>query len=678
MPASTGVTISNVAATSITANGAVITWTTDKPANSVLEYGPTTSYGATIGTTSAQTTSHRVTITGLTPGTTYNYRAVSSVFDYTARSSNYSLRTSGGASTTVSPSRTPTPSPLSITTSSLPGGTVNTSYSQSVTATGGTQPYSFSILSGGPLPPDLSLGLGVASRTISGTLTTAGTYNFTIKVEDSSSPKKSATKQLSIVVGTQAASIIISNVRTGIIDSVSATIGWSTDKPSTSQVESGRTTSYDAITAVNSAMVLNHSMALTNLTPNTTYNYRVISTIPGFTAKSSNYTFTTTGSSTIITTSSLPSGTLNQNYSQQLTATGGATPYSWSKISGTLPSGLSLNSANGSITGIPTTAGTSTFTVKVTDNSTPPKSAEKQLSIVVAGTGTSALSITTSSLAGAKANETYSQTLTAAGGKTPYFWSLSQGILPPGLQLSPAGQISGKPTSPGVLTFTIKVEDSSVPKLTITKQLSISVTGILGAQTCPGKLYTGTNLCQARQMNCSASTCSQYVPAINQYAGGAASANLLKAIMIKESACRVGVQSNSNPPSCGLMQLKPSTANIYRNRCGIESAVNITCDWLKSPANASASICIAAEYVRALAQTSCGSSTRNLAAGYNGGSGACNQSQDCNGQTSCDGSPVKRWECLYDNPEHTVCNEGYDETRDYATKVLYCYNNPGF
>src|SRR3989344_3079336 len=196
VPASTGVTISNVAATSITANGAVITWTTDKPANSVLEYGPTTSYGATIGTTSAQTTSHRVTITGLTPGTTYNYRAVSSVFDYTARSSNYSLRTSGGASTTVSPSRTPTPSPLSITTSSLPGGTVNTSYSQSVTATGGTQPYSFSILSGGPLPPDLSLGLGVASRTISGTLTTAGTYTFTIKVEDSSSPKKSATKQL--------------------------------------------------------------------------------------------------------------------------------------------------------------------------------------------------------------------------------------------------------------------------------------------------------------------------------------------------------------------------------------------------------------------------------------------------------------------------------------------------
>ncbi|HEY4520406.1 MAG TPA: fibronectin type III domain-containing protein, partial [Candidatus Paceibacterota bacterium] len=397
-------------------------------------------------------------------------------------------------------------------------------------------------------------------------------------------------KQLSLKIVPASAGVTISNVAATSIISSGAVIAWTTDKAANSQVEYGPTASYGSSAGISSAQTTSHRVTITGLNPGTTYNYRAVSSISGYTARSSNYSF---------------------------------------------------------------------------------KTLDVQPQV-------SPLAVTTNSLSGGISNQTYSQTLTAAGGKTPYFWSLSQGILPPGLQLSPAGQISGKPTSPGVLTFTIKVEDSSVPKLTITKQLSISVTGILGAQTCPGKLYTGTNLCQARQMNCSASTCSQYVPAINQYAGGAASANLLKAIMIKESACRVGVQSNSNPPSCGLMQLKPSTANIYRNRCGIESAVNITCDWLKSPANASASICIAAEYVRALAQTSCGSSTRNLAAGYNGGSGACNQSQDCNGQTSCDGSPVKRWECLYDNPEHTVCNEGYDETRDYATKVLYCYNNPGF
>jgi hypothetical protein len=186
-----------------------------------------------------------------------------------------------------------------------------------------------------------------------------------------------------------------------------------------------------------------------------------------------------------------------------------------------------------------------------------------------------------------------------------------------------------------------------------------------------------TNLCQPRQMTCNASACRQYVSAINQYAsrtGLPNGANFLKAIMMKESACRIEAQSSSVPPSCGLMQLQASTANIYKSRCGITA--DITCDWLKNSANADASICIAAEYIRALTQTSCGNTPRGVAAGYNGGSGACNNSIDCAGETSCSGEPVKRWECWYDNRQHTICNTGYNETRDYVTKVLYCYNNP--
>jgi len=65
-----------------------------------------------------------------------------------------------------------------------------------------------------------------------------------------------------------------------------------------------------------------------------------------------------------ITTTSLPSGTVEQTYSTQLNATGGTSPYSWSTNAGALPAGLSL-STTGVISGTPTTAGSSTFTATV-------------------------------------------------------------------------------------------------------------------------------------------------------------------------------------------------------------------------------------------------------------------------------------------------------------------------
>jgi sugar lactone lactonase YvrE len=72
-----------------------------------------------------------------------------------------------------------------------------------------------------------------------------------------------------------------------------------------------------------------------------------------------------------ISTASLSSGTTGTAYGHKLTATGGAPPYSWSLTAGKLPSGLTLNPSTGAITGTPTSAGTSSFTVKVTDVSQP-------------------------------------------------------------------------------------------------------------------------------------------------------------------------------------------------------------------------------------------------------------------------------------------------------------------
>ncbi len=88
-------------------------------------------------------------------------------------------------------------------------------------------------------------------------------------------------------------------------------------------------------------------------------------------------------SSLLITTSSLPSGTVGMPYSASLTATGGLAPYTWSLIQGTLPNGLTLTAGSGAISGTPTVSGTFNFTVKVSDSESPPATATAPLGITV-------------------------------------------------------------------------------------------------------------------------------------------------------------------------------------------------------------------------------------------------------------------------------------------------------
>jgi Putative Ig domain len=83
-----------------------------------------------------------------------------------------------------------------------------------------------------------------------------------------------------------------------------------------------------------------------------------------------------------VTTVTLIGGTVNTGYSAPLEATGGAQPYTW-KIVGSLPPGLTLTPDTGVIWGAPTSAGTSKFSVQVTDSSTPAQTVSYDLSIVV-------------------------------------------------------------------------------------------------------------------------------------------------------------------------------------------------------------------------------------------------------------------------------------------------------
>jgi hypothetical protein len=70
-----------------------------------------------------------------------------------------------------------------------------------------------------------------------------------------------------------------------------------------------------------------------------------------------------------ITTSSLPSGTVQRAYTTTLEASGGQTPYTWAVLKGQLPAGLALAGTTGTISGTPTTAGSSSFTLSVKDAS---------------------------------------------------------------------------------------------------------------------------------------------------------------------------------------------------------------------------------------------------------------------------------------------------------------------
>lgn len=94
-----------------------------------------------------------------------------------------------------------TPQTLAITTLSLPNGTVGVLYSQAVTANGGSGSYSWSLnIGSGPLPPGLILSSsGTPSTTISGNPTTAGTYNFTVRVADGVGGVD--TQALTIIIG---------------------------------------------------------------------------------------------------------------------------------------------------------------------------------------------------------------------------------------------------------------------------------------------------------------------------------------------------------------------------------------------------------------------------------------------------------------------------------------------
>ena len=87
-----------------------------------------------------------------------------------------------------------------------------------------------------------------------------------------------------------------------------------------------------------------------------------------------------------ITTQDLPAGMVNLPYASTVTSSGGTQPFTWSITNGSLPSGLSLDSYTGIITGIPIETGTFTVTVQAADSGSPQQIATKVFNISISST----------------------------------------------------------------------------------------------------------------------------------------------------------------------------------------------------------------------------------------------------------------------------------------------------
>ena len=180
-----------------------------------------------------------------------------------------------------------------------------------------------------------------------------------------------------------------------------------------------------------------------------------------------------------ITTTSLPAGTVGAPYNQTVNATGGTGPLTWSIVAGALPQGLALNATTGTISGTPTVATTSSFTVQVADSGGPELGQAVTQAFSITINPLTPPTITTGSpLPNGPVGVAYSQTLQASGGVGPLVWSLASGALPTNLTLSSTGVISGTPTNVGTSTFTVKVTDTL--SQSATKGFSLTITIKIG------------------------------------------------------------------------------------------------------------------------------------------------------------------------------------------------------
>ncbi len=338
-------------------------------------------------------------------------------------------------SITIDPVPVATPA-VTISTTTLAGGTSGVAYSQTLAATGGNGTFAWSVTAG-TLPAGLTLS---SAGVLSGAPTTVGTSNFTVQV---TSGTATATQALSITIVSPILAISTTTLPT-------ATLGGTYTK--TLQATGG--TGGNVWTVIGGTLpagiALSTGGALSGTPTTVGPNAFTVQVTSGVQTATQAYSLPVVAPGpVVISTTILPDAPLTVLYSQQLAASGGIGTYTWTVSAGAIPAGMVLTSA-GLLTGTPTIAGTASFTVQATSGA---QNSTQALAILV----DPLLALTTSSLPNDTIAKPYNQTLTVIGGTLVYTWSVQSGILPPGLTMSASGVISGTPTTAGTYGFSIKV-----------------------------------------------------------------------------------------------------------------------------------------------------------------------------------------------------------------------------
>ena len=418
-------------------------------------------------------------------------------------------------------------------------------------ATGGTPPYTWSIV-GGSLPPGLTLT--PSSGAITGTPTAIGNFSFTAQVTDSSGPPQTATKALNLSITNATTTIWPTTAVPGVADGgpdspvqlgvkfrsdVSGTIRgirfykaatntgthvgnlWSStgsllatgtfSNETTSGWQQLNFTTPVSITA-NTVYVASYHTSTGHYSINTNYfassgvdNAPLHALANGVSGGNGVYSYGTGGA--------FPNQTFNSsNYWVDVVFEAGPAP-TLNTIA-VAPVNPSINTGatqQFTATGTYSDGSTQNLTSQATWTSSNTSVATVNAAGLASGTAPGSttitaafsgktgiatltvqaapLTITTGSLPNGVLNSAYSATLAGSGGTLPYGWSLQSGSLPPGLSLSTSGTISGTPTAAGSYNFTVRLTDNVAQ--TVTKALSITISSAAPLTVWPSSAVPG-------------------------------------------------------------------------------------------------------------------------------------------------------------------------------------------
>ncbi|MDB5237207.1 MAG: hypothetical protein JWL88_309, partial [Parcubacteria group bacterium] len=340
IPDTTPPVISSIAS-STSQTTATITWTTDEAASSTVNYGTTTAYG--IASTSAVfSTSHSITLVGLTAATTYHYQVSSA-----DASGNVATSTDRTFATAAIPDTTPPV--ISAISSGTPGqasATITWTTDEAASSS-----VNYGVTTGyGSASTSLAL---VISHTITLTgLTAATTYHYQIASADSSNNSATSTDR-TFTTATDTTPPIIGSIDAGTPGQTTAIINWTTDEAGTSRLEYGTTTTY-VTASTSAALVTSHSLSISDLITATIYHFRVISAdASGNTSTSTDQTFTTSSPTTVVNSSGGGGGGGGRS--------GSSVPVT-TTTSGATGSSVPANSSTSSSTVFPIGGSSATFT----------------------------------------------------------------------------------------------------------------------------------------------------------------------------------------------------------------------------------------------------------------------------------------------------------------------------